>query len=395
MLKPLFIDNDYQLLNSASGQIARNFWEHQDEKDFQPTIVCTPANFDFKSRWKTIEVPNRYKIWYLGVGFKKFGLPGFSLLPDMYRFSWNPFVRRAIKNVDFDYIHTLSSPNSTHMLGLELKRKTGKPWVAQFNDPWTDSSGRMKHAPQFTARIERGYEKEVVENADLIIHTNHILADIWNERYGVSVKKKMVVIPLNFNIVKLPDYVSSQEKSDVLKIAHIGEIYSTRSCADFLKGLKMYIDLNSENWKKIHVTFVGGIKKEESGLIKALGLEDVVETTPRLAPEQLEKYYNESDVFLAIDVNLRRSPSFPSKLMMYYYYCKPILGISNPGSIMEEEMSNSGNTLCYYGHPEEVAEYLNKAVSDYDSLNTFDKDYWKRYTVENVSSIYSSLIKKL
>ena len=130
-------------------------------------------------------------------------------------------------------------------------------------------------------------------------------------------------------------------------------------------------------------------------MIKALGLEDVVETTPRLAPEQLEKYYNESDVFLAIDVNLRRSPSFPSKLMMYYYYCKPILGISNPGSIMEEEMSNSGNTLCYYGHPEEVAEYLNKAVSDYDSLNTFDKDYWKRYTVENVSSIYSSLIKKL
>jgi len=397
MIKPLFIDNDYQLINSASGQIARNLWEHQDETKFQPTIVCTPTDFVFKSRWKTIEVSDHFKIWYLGVGFRKIGLPGLALMPDMYRFSWGWFVKRRIRTLDFDYIHTLSSPQSTHLIGLSLKQKTGKPWIAQFNDPWTDSSGRKNHNPAFTAKVDLKYERMVVENADIIIHTNHILPDIWIERYGETIKDKMVVIPLNFNISQLPEINDSIKMghSDVLKIAHIGEIYSTRSCVDFLKGVSMFFKKNPVFRNKLHITFVGGVKKEEEGVAKDLGVDDVVEYTPRLAPEQLGKYYNSSDIFLAIDVNLKRSPSYPSKLMMYHYYRKPILGITNPNSIMEEEMHNSGNSVCYYGHPEQVADYLYRAITDYNSLNTFNKDYWRRFTVDNVASIYSTLVEKL
>lgn len=397
MIKPLFVDNDYQILNSASGQIARNFWENQLDTVFNPLIVCASKDFRFESRWKIIQVKEYYGVWYLDSVFRRIGLPGLSLMPDMYRFSWAHFVKKRIRNVEFDYIHTLSSPQSTHLIGLDLKKKTGKPWIAQFNDPWTDSSGRKNHKPAFTAKVDSKYERMVVENADLIIHTNHILPDIWIERYGDSIKDKMVVIPLNFNISSLPNVDDSlqKEESGVLNIAHIGEIYSTRSCVDFLKGVSMLFKQNPEFRNMLHITFVGGVKKEEAGVARELGLDDVVEYTPRLAPEQLGKYYNSTDVFLAIDVNLNRSPSYPSKLMMYHYYRKPILGVTNPNSIMEEELNNSGNFVCYYGHPEQVAEYLHRAITDYNSLNTFDKDYWKRFTVENVTSIYTNLVNKL
>lgn len=403
VLKPLFITPGYLRRDGASNQIARIFWENQSEKDFLPTMLCAPANFDFNSRWRIIEIKDRNCIERIGGVFNKIGLPGLGLMPDMYFYSWAKFVMwripKILQEVDFNYIHTLSFPASTHLIGLKLKQKTGKPWLVQFNDPWTDSSERQNHKPNFTERVDRTYERRVVENADLILHTNHILADIWIERYGDVVKDKMFVMPLNFNIYPLPE-IEEQDNcncsyGDKLNVAHIGGIYSTRSSVDFLKGVAMLIEQHPETKEKIHIAFVGGVKKEEMGLADNLGINDIVEYIPRLAPEQLANYYISSDIFLAIDVNEKRGPSFPSKLMMYYYYRKPILGITNPNSILEEELQQSSNTVCYYGHPEQIAEYLYQAVTDFRSLTCINRDYWKQYTIENVTSIYKSMVLKM
>ena len=397
MLKPLFIDNDYQLRDSASGQIARVFWEQQNESEFQPTIVCTPSNFKFKSKWKTIEVKDRYKIWYLGVGFRKIGLPGLSLLPDMNYYSWAKFVlfrlHSQLSNLDFDYIHTLCAPRSTHLIGLDLKKRTGKPWIAQFNDPWYDNPNNVKQS-KLVGLYNLRREREVAENADIIIHTNHIIAEIWEKRYGSIVKDKMFVVPLNYNINPLPEIINT-DYIDYLNVAHLGSIYSSRSSLDFLKGLAMLLQKYPDFRKKIHVTFVGGLKKEEVGAADKLGVGDVVEYVSRIAPEELSKFYSNANLFLAIDVNLNSSPCFPSKLIMYHYYKKPIIGITNHGSVMEQELLKTGNNICYYGHPEQVADYLYRAITNYNSLNTFDKDYWKRFTVENVASVYISKVNLL
>ncbi len=399
MLKPLFIDNDYQILNSASGQIARNFWEHQVGSDFQPTIVCTPARFDFKSKWKTIEVEDRYWIWYLGVGLRKFGLAGLSYLPDMHYFSWAKFVeRRMIKSlnrIDFDYIHTLSAPQSTHLIGLKLKEITGKPWVAQFNDPWHDD---CDHVYKFKclSDLDLTLERKVIEQADIIIHTNHVLADMWMERYGNVVKDKMYVVPLNFNISNLPTVPEGggYNSDERLNISHVGEIYSTRSSIDFLKGVSLLFNKYPELRQKLHVTFIGRVKSEDQAACSDMGLNDVIEYIPPMPPEDLYNHYIQSDVFLVIDVNQTRSPAFPSKLMMYHYYRKPIVGVTNPNSIIEEELKKSGHAICYYGCPEQVAEYLYRALTNYNSLTHFDKTYWETYTVENVSSLYKCLLSK-
>ena len=397
MLKPLIIDYDYKLLNSASGQIARNFWEQQVDNGFNPIIVCSPANFDFDGKVTTIEVRDRKWFHYIGSALKKIGQPGLALMPDMFKYSWARYVKKYVKGLEFDYIHTLSSPQSTHLAGLALKRKTGKPWVAQFNDPWTDSAGRRNHKPNFSKSIDAYYEKQVVENADLIIHTNSVIADIWTERYGDSIKEKMAVVPLNFNIKELPSInpVIQDKYDGKLNISHIGEIYGSRSCADLLRGVVMLVEKHSELRDMIHITFVGRIKKEEATLPKELGISELVEIIPPLPPEKLDKYYSSSDIFFAADVKSPRSPSFPSKLMMYYYYRKPILGITNPNSIMELELNRTGNTVCYYGHPEQICEYLYRAITDYKCLNTFDQSYWQNYTVENVSNLYKSLLLKI
>ena len=97
-------------------------------------------------------------------------------------------------------------------------------------------------------------------------------------------------------------------------------------------------------------------------------------------------------MFLIIDVNIKRSPNYPSKLMMYYYYQRPIIGITNPGSQLEIELVNTGNSCFYYGEYEKLSNMLIDATANYEKYLGFDHNRWKRHTVENVQSLYYDLV---
>lgn len=50
-----------------------------------------------------------------------------------------PLCRRVIEAEKVDLIYTSSDPYSDHVAGWILKRLTGRPWVADFRDPWTQA----------------------------------------------------------------------------------------------------------------------------------------------------------------------------------------------------------------------------------------------------------------
>ena len=81
--------------------------------------------------------------------------------------------------------------------------------------------------------------------------------------------------------------------------------------------------------------------------------------------------------------------------MMYYYYQKPILALTTPQSNLEKELLASGHTVCYYDEPETVCEFLIKAINDYDSFLKFNKNEWKKHTVEHVKNIYITILSKI
>ena len=99
---------------------------------------------------------------------------------------WVPFAVReglSINKINpFSAIYTTSPPHSTHLAGLILKWLTGKPWIADFRDPWTlnafHSQGRLNNA---LLKIEKFLEKSVLSNASCILanttaNRNNLLA---------------------------------------------------------------------------------------------------------------------------------------------------------------------------------------------------------------------------
>ncbi|MCH3941590.1 MAG: glycosyltransferase [Bacteroidales bacterium] len=397
MLKPLVILFGYKEVHNASAQIARTFWENIPKTDYSPTIICAQMSSEVLLNNPVYHVNNNRLIHSIFAVFRRLHFKDVSMIPDIEYYSWNPQalkkIKKLLKSEHFDYIHTISSPQSTHLLGLELKRITGLPLVVQCNDPWHDTSGRKYHFKRL-AELDLKYEREVAEGADIIIHTNRVIADIWHERYGEEVFNKIHVVPLSFNIYNLPVVQKKENPNEKLIISHIGNIYSSRSSMTIIRGVEKFLSDYPNYKSKFEIQFVGGVHQKEKEYVYEHGLTEYIKYLGKIAPENLQTIYEQSDIFLLIDVIIKRNPNYPSKLMMYYYYQRPILGLTTPNSNLEEELLESGHTVCYYDDIESVCDYLKIALTDYKRLNCFKTNYWEKHTVENVFSIYDAIIRE-
>lgn len=397
ILKPLLIDHDYKIINSASGQIARTFWQTQKVRSVKPIVVCSKTDFNVETKVDVIEIVDYSNIRHIGGLLRELGLPDFCHIPDQRRFSWKPFV---LNNSDVcnaakgcDYIHSISCPETSHLIALALKKKFGKKWVAQFNDPWVGNEAKSFKIKKFE-EYDFSLEGEVAKNADLIIHTNKIMMEDWVTRYGTQILKKMVEIPLSFNM-PLPERLESSINIEPkLSLFHIGHLYGARSAGTLFQALSKLFSNKPQMRNLVELNFIGGLSNTDVQKCNELGLNDCVHFLGTMRPEELDPYYRKADMFVVIDMNIERSPSFPSKLMLYHYYQKPILSITTKNSIIEEDMLQSGNSCFYYNQINELADFIDKAVSDRSLLYKFDHDYWKRYSVDSVASTYFNLIDK-
>lgn len=400
MLKPLIIDFDYRITHSASGQIARVFWESNCMEHFSPTIICSYQDISNESRCNLIQVRENKLIRYATSALKRLGFPDICHIPDQKVFSWAPFVLNRLNMIGldgYDYIHSISCPESSHLIALELKKKCMLPWIAQFNDPWVENEAKSFASKRF-AQIDCKREAEVAEYADLIIHTNQIIYENWCERYGELIKDKMVVLPLSFNVPHLPELqinTSLPKNSDKFRIFHIGHLYGRRSAQDIFDALAMIKEDSPILASKIELTFIGSLTQRDIDYVQQIGVTDMVRFLGVIHPDELASYYLSADMFLVIDMNVYRSPSFPSKLMLYHYYQKPIIGITTEGSIIEDDLRISGHRSFRYGDSKGIASYLRYAANDIENISDFDRNYWRRFTVENVARLYIKNVMKL
>lgn len=74
---------------------------------------------------------------------------------------------RVIKKEKVDVIYTSSDPYSDHIVGWLLKRLTGKPWVADFRDPWTQAWNYGNRG--WRRRLDLLAERWVLLEADRVI----------------------------------------------------------------------------------------------------------------------------------------------------------------------------------------------------------------------------------
>lgn len=106
-----------------------------------------------------------------------------------------PVVRHIIEKEKIDLIFTTAAPWSALLSGSLLQRLTGRPWIADFRDPWTDNP-----LVYFPTRMRRHFdqwlERTLLDQPDAVVTvTGPLLENLHAKVRGKRGDRPFVLIP--------------------------------------------------------------------------------------------------------------------------------------------------------------------------------------------------------
>lgn len=397
-MKILAIVNNLRINSSPASNIEKELLSGISCENGEVIAICSSLGLsEVPSNIRVVSVHESKLIIYLFALIRKV-FPDITWLPDFYYASWGWFAYKKAKKIvrqeNIDIIHSFGFPNTDHIIALKLKRHFDIPWVATFFDSWTDYPTR-KFKTKFFKRKDQELERKVVEEANVIAHTSLSIVDIWTKRYGDELGKKFYVLPINVDFTKENRSALDRSNKISLNINHIGTFYPYRNASDFIISISKLFAEQPELIKKIKVNFIGTVVESDIKLIRKYGLSKTFNLTGRITSEECQAYYRNADILLTTAGGQGENVMFPSKIVKYFYYDRPILSLSPHNTIVEREMLISGHRSFEPADYEGLKSYINTAITDYKSLCEYNHDYWKRFTKEAVVNLYSSLYKSL
>ncbi len=335
---------------SSSGVLRTlKFSRYLPEYGWQPTVL-TVRESSYESTDPALlgQVPPGVKVRRTrAVNTKKtFSFRGkylkFYTIPDSH-IGWLPFAVRAglqmIRQERIDAIYSTSPLATTHLIASTLKFMSGRPWVADFRDPWTEPEiAANPRAPLF--RLECRLERGVLRHADRLIFTTAQLRDTVMSRHQDVDAAKAVVIPNGYDEEDFLGLNSSRPDSLPIRITHTGLVdESYRSPQGFLAALAELLKRGEIQADQIRIDFLGGGKHLRSpafqSLVQSLGLEKIVTVYDRVSYAECLEQQARSHALLLLQCGLDTRTLIPAKAFEYLRIGRPILALAPPGATSE------------------------------------------------------------
>jgi len=395
--RPLFILKGFCVNENPTGIQSRRFIDALINAGIKPEIYTekTKSNNSFTDNYDinfVSEIPHKYVKAILRRIF-----PDLISAPDIERFTYLNFLKEKLNsgliNNNYDWLHSISNPISCHLAGLYLKKKTNLPWIAQFYDPWVGNYYR-KYKTDYFRKCDEKIEYEVAANADIIIHSNEIIKNNWIKRYGELVSDKIHVLPFCYDEKKIINNIGGDFiVKNKITVLHAGNLYLNRNLDDLISAIKILQKKIPHLEDKIIFKFVGNSSNYDKINVKKNNLEKLFFFIGHKPYNQLIEFYRSTDVLLVVDAPSKENFFFPSKLIEYLTYNKPILGITSKIGVTHDILKKSGHTAIENNKINEIADYFNTVLCDYNLLMSFDRDYYKHYSPDLIVYEYIKLIE--
>jgi hypothetical protein len=250
-------------------------------------------------------------------------------IPDARVWWVKPSVKRLLaylKEHPVDVIVTTGSPHSLHLIGRELKQRTGLPWVADFRDPWTniDYYGQLK-LTKWADEKQHRLERAVLTEADRVITVSWR----WAEELRALGAERVDVITNGFDTsdVPVPAVPVDQEWS----LVHVGSISATRDVPTLWKALAERTNSDPEFRSRFKLRLVGGVDHTVQRSIEAAGLMPFVERIGHVSHAEAMRFMQGANTLLLPVNNTPNVGGFlPAKVFEYLSVKRPILAIAQP-----------------------------------------------------------------
>lgn len=229
-----------------------------------------------------------------------------------------------------DVIASFSQPAVGHLVGLELKKRFNRPWIAHFSDPWADNPFHDGDAR--TRARNLALEREVAERADRLVFTSSETVEMVFAKYPSEWRRKALVLPQSFDAALFPPR-DARRREGPLRIRYVGNFYGPRTPAPLLRALKSLRDEEAALLEDVRFEMIGVTDSKIEMERDAAGLpESIVTILPPVGYRESLRLMTEADALLIIDAPADVSVFLPSKLIEYAGAGRPILGFTPRGA---------------------------------------------------------------
>jgi glycosyltransferase involved in cell wall biosynthesis len=295
-----------------------------------------------------------------------------------------------------EVIYSTSAPFTNHLVAWFLRIVSGKPWLADFRDPWTQYV-IYQHLSQSRSRIDAVLEHHMLKAADMVSVTCPATAQGFQELYPSLSKDKFVVLTNGYDAEDFTRPV--KPSSDRFTIAYTGRFDDRKNTSSFfLEALK---DLRSEHPEvvsEIEIIFAGSSGDNIRSLLKQWSLEENIKLigyVPHL--ESVELLLKSHILLLTLNDELGVNLTYPGKLFEYLAAQKSILALVPEGATADliRDM-NAGPIIAPYNVSaikQAILDLYRKykqsesLAKDYNNLQLFERRTLTRKLAQHLDSM--------
>ncbi len=286
---------------------------------------------------------------------------GNFFIPDARMFWIRPTVKylsRYLKDNKVDAILTDGPPHTNTVIGMRLAQKFNIPWLADFQDPWTqvDYYAKMKIG-KHADRKHRRLEQEVFRTARKIT----IASPTWAKDLESIGARNVDVIYYGYDEDDFRDLKPSHN-DDRFIISHTGIMGPDRNPETLFRVLRDMTVEDPEFARRLRLVLAGPVDPAVSDAIKTYGLEAYYEAWGNIPRRQALQLNMDSGILL---LPINKAPNakgrLPGKLYEYLRVGRPVLALGPEDSDAAEiiRQTQAGTTLPY---------------DDYERIRTFVSD---------------------
>ena len=329
-------------------------------------------------------VLDKFAVWVRGNFF----------IPDA-RFLWiSPsvkFLSDYIKDNKIDAILTDGPPHTNTVIGQRLSQKFGIPWLADFQDPWTqvDYYSMLSIGNRADAKHKK-LEQETFNTAKQIT----VASPTWaNDLTKIGAKSPKVI----YYGYDEDDFKNlKKQKTDKFVISHAGLLGMDRQPFVFLQVLRDLMDEYPNFKNKLQLKLAGIVDFTIIQKINELGLENnFINMGIVIRKESIQLMLDSQLLLLPINKAENAKGRLPGKVYENLRAHVPILSLGIKNSDVETIITSAGAGInCEYDDYEKIKKFVLDVFNNKFVVEGND-DYISSFSVKNQTRNIASYLDNI
>ncbi len=314
-----------------------------------------------------------------------------------YKNAINDIVNRVLKEEEVDLIFSTSYPYTDHLIGLEIKKRTNKPWVVDLRDPWVGNKFIYDRYNEKRKEKEKRLEEEVIKYADKVINVTEDITKMYVERYP-KYKEKFITITNGFDIT---DRVDEKIESDKFIINYSGIVADGQNPEIFLKAIEELIKKDNNLKEDLLINFTGIIVDKYKNMFENKYIKDNIKINGYASHNDVLKEMKKASINLLILPDTEESKGiYTGKIFDYILSEKPILGIMPLGGVASELINSKKIGLAVENNDlDGMKKYIEKIYLEWrdgKDLNTnaisICNEFDRRILTKRLSDVFDEFL---